>query len=101
MSARLFAVSGSLSQLRAGEMFSPSQVYFGGIGWPSAKLGLVTFIAIVLPLSSSNPVLSDPEQLAIIKPSNSAVEKNESWVNRFIIRWPLASLVPHGSPERR
>ena len=46
MNAKLLAVTGAFVHFSGGEMSLPWQVYFPGIGWPSAKAVLVIWMLI-------------------------------------------------------
>jgi hypothetical protein len=79
ISAELLVPAGALSQLRGGEIFSPSHVYLDGIGSPSAKLELVILIVIGVLLFSGNTDFSDLEQAVLMAASKIPAEKSKNW----------------------
>src|SRR5262245_51756157 len=74
MSAKLFAPCGTFVHLSGGEMSAPSQVYFAGMGWPSAKAELVSWIVMAIFSSLAALRLSLLAQAAVRNASASMAQ---------------------------
>src|SRR5208282_4934359 len=73
MSAKLLVFAGAFVHASGGETSLPSQVYFAGMGWPSANAALVIWMLMF----SSFPALLSA-QLAVSRQPNRALANHKS-----------------------